>query len=312
MEALSNASVAALIAFGWCALAIRLGPLLGFVDAPDGVLKNHQRAAVPLGGVGLFLGIHTGLSVTGHLDPWLLIGTLVLVVTGLADDRFGLSPLIRLSVATAAGAIMALGERSLWWALALIVLVVLCVNAVNLIDGIDALAGSTAAITLAGMAVLAYRRGVPDWLLPVAGSASMIGFLVWNRPPARVFLGDNGAYLTGSLLAYTSLIIAREPWEALIGVALAGYPLFDLGVTVLRRLRSGLALFAGDRDHTYDRLHRLAGWSTGRVSAIIALAQAFWVVVLISVELLAGPGAGVGVAFGLGLPTIVWATGRRV
>ena len=293
-------------------MAVRLGPVLGFVDAPDGVLKTHGVTAVPLGGVGVLLGTHAGLGLVGRLDPLLLIGSLVLLAVGLADDRFGLSPVIRLSVAAFAGAIMAFGERSLGWGLALIALVVICVNAINLIDGIDALAGSTAAISLAGMGILASTRDRPDWALPLASCAALLGFLIWNRPPARVFLGDNGAYVTGSLLAYTSLVVARNPWEALAGVALIGFPLLDLAVTLLRRLRARSPLFFGDRDHTYDRLHRLRGWSAGRVSATIALLQTLWVSLLVISEKAAGPGAALGIAIGLGLTVIVWAVTRRV
>jgi UDP-GlcNAc:undecaprenyl-phosphate GlcNAc-1-phosphate transferase len=106
--------------------------------------------------------------------------------------------------------------------------------------------------------------------------------------------------------------VARHPWEALVGVALVGYPLFDLGVTVLRRARSGAALFAGDRDHTYDRLHSSLGWSTGRVSATIAIAQAVWVSLLIVTELATGPGPAVGIAVGVGLTAIGWAASRKL
>ena len=312
MEALSAGLLAALISLGWCWVAVRLGPVLGFVDAPDGVLKTHKVTAVPLGGVGVLLGTHAGLSILGRLDPLLLMGSLMLLAVGLADDRFGLSPVVRLSAAASAGAIMAFGERSLWWGLALVALVMICVNAVNLIDGIDGLAGSTAAISLAGMGVLAISRDRPDWALPLAGCAALLGFLVWNRPPARVFLGDNGAYVTGSLLAYTSLVLARNPWEALAGVALIGFPLFDLAVTLLRRLRSRTPLFFGDRDHTYDRLHRLPGWSPGRVSATIGLLQALWVSFIILSEEGVGIGPALGIAAGLGLSAVVWAATRRV
>jgi UDP-GlcNAc:undecaprenyl-phosphate GlcNAc-1-phosphate transferase len=288
-----------------------LGPVLGLVDRPDGVLKTHQAAAVPLGGVGVLLGTHVGLGLVGRLDPLLLIGTLVLVAVGLADDRFGLSPVVRLSIAVLAGAVMAFSERSLAWGLALVALVVICVNAVNLIDGIDALAGSTAAISLAGLGILALTRDAPTWSVPLACCAALLGFLVWNRPPARIFLGDNGAYVTGSLLAYTSLAVARNPGEALAGVALIGFPLFDLAVTLLRRLRAPSSLFFGDRDHTYDRLNRLPGWSPGRVTATIALLQALWVGLLVVSERASGPGLALGTAAGLGVAVVVWAVTRN-
>ena len=310
MEALS-AGLASLVVLGWCALAVRFGPRWGFVDAPDGSLKTHQAAAVPLGGVGLFVGLHAGLIVGGRFDPLLAIGTLLVLLIGLVDDRRGLSPLLRLSAAAVAGVVLAIGERTWLWGLVLIVLVVVCVNAVNLIDGLDALAGSTTAVTFLGLAWLALHRELSVWVLPLMAAAALAGFLIWNRPPARVFLGDNGAYLTGAVLAYATLTVARDHWEALVGVALVGAPLFDLAVTVLRRFRAGMALFAGDRDHVYDRLHQRAGWSVGRVSAVFAVAQAIWVSLIVVTEILAGPLTATAVAAALGLLMVIWTVAHR-
>lgn len=293
--------MAVLISLAWGAAAIQLGPRWGFVDLPDGDLKTHQVPAVPLGGVGIFLGLHLGLGVIGRFSPVLVAGTLILVVLGLVDDRRGLDPVPRLLVTAAAGAVLALGESNLIWGLALVAVVIVLVNAVNLFDGLDALAGSSTAVSLLGLAWLGANRGTAHALTALVAALAVIGFLYWNRPQARVFLGDNGAYLIGGVLAYMCWRVSTNWLEALVAVALVGAPLFDLAVTVLRRYRTGVALFAGDRDHTYDRLHR--SWSVSKVISTYVLAQAAWVGLVVGLESIWGSLPAAVVAAGIGLVT---------
>jgi len=298
VETLIPGLTAALIAFVWGALSIRLGPRWGFVDLPDGDLKTHQIPAVPLGGVGIFLGLHLGLATAGRFLLVFFAGTLTLLMLGLVDDRQGLAPVTRLLLTATAGGVLAIGERDLFWGVALAVVVVVLVNAVNLFDGLDALAGSTTTLSLLGIGWLASNRG-RGGLVAFTAALAVVGFLFWNRPRARVFLGDNGAYLVGGTLAYLAIRISNTVPQALVAAALIGAPLFDLAVTVLRRYRAGAALFAGDRDHIYDRM--LGAWSPGRVSGTLAVVQAVWVVLVVWLESTFGPGSAATIAASVGL-----------
>lgn len=273
----------------WCAIAIGLGPAVGFVDKPDSDLKVHRRPAVPLGGVGIFLAVHAALTVDDQLDPGLLAASGILLVTGLIDDRRGLSPWLRLVAAAGAGVVMmawsAVGFGDDLPLLATgVLLVVVAVNAVNLFDGLDGLAGSAAAVSAVGLAVLAAMRGVPT-LFGLVLVGALAGFLVFNWHPARVFLGDNGAYSAGLFLAYGVLDISRQdPIQGLvIPIATLGVFLVDLAVTILRRLRKGLPLFGGDRDHLYDRLHR-QGWSVPAVVVAVVAVQAGFIALALMLE----------------------------
>src|SRR5690606_20911231 len=127
--------------------------------------------------------------------------------------------------------------------------------------------GSVATVVLVGLAGLSWvLGGDPSWWLPLVGAAALVGFLVWNLPPARLYLGDGGAYVVGVTIAW-SVLRAADDWPtALVAVALVGVPFLDLGVAILGRLVARAPVFAGDRSHTYDRLHA-RGWPVGRVAA---------------------------------------------
>ena len=172
-----------------------IGPRIGFVDVPDDPeLKAHDLPAVPLGGVAIFTAVHAGLAVAELFDVRLFVASGLLFVLGLADDRLGLSPILRLAVTAVAGIVLAVGYEGALSRVLLVVFVVVAVNAVNLYDGLDGLAGSAAAIAALAVAGVAQLRGLTGWG-GVILAAALIGFLVLNWHPAKAFLGDNGAYL---------------------------------------------------------------------------------------------------------------------
>jgi len=288
-------ALALLVSFAVCAGLIRLGPKLGFVDAPDGFLKPHETLAVPLGGVGVFIAVHWGMFAAGTFDTGLFFATLIVFVLGLVDDRIGLSPLVRLGFEIAAGVVLATGAatpslpggvRSI--ALG-VVLVVVAVNAVNLFDGLDGLAGGSALISALGFAALGVSRGL-DGGFGVVLAAAIAGFLVWNWHPAKLFLGDNGAYVLGVFLAYGALITAPRSaeLEIIIGAGLLGVFAVDLIVTLIRRRLAGSELFGGDRSHVYDQLVD-RGSSVPDVALIGAVAQFVIVGYVIVLDRLTAP-----------------------
>ena len=307
--------LAALVSLSWSAASLWIGPRLGIVDHPDDpTLKAHDRPAVPLGGVGVFAGVHVGLWVEGLFDPGLLAATGLLLVLGLIDDLRRLSPVVRLVGESGAGALLVLMsdlsffDRGLAFQIVGAALVVVAVNAVNLFDGLDGLVGTTAAITGVGMAGLAVQRGLdpgPGWIVALA----MIGFIVLNWHRARVFLGDNGAYVVGGLLAYGILATGPDGTEFVIGLGLLGVFGLDVIVAVLRRRLNRRPLFEGDRSHIYDQL-RDRGLSVPAVAVVAGGAQA---VVVILVLLVDGVGGWLGVALvsvlGVALVVGAWSAG---
>lgn len=295
-------------------LAMSVGERLGLVDVPDGELKPHGGTPVPLGGGAVLVAAIGGLAVAGVFDLGLLVAAVLVWVVGLIDDTRGLSPVIRLvGVAVAGIAFVMLSERSFGTneMIFLVVAVVVVVNAVNLFDGLDALAGSVTTVTVLGITGFGLAQGVEGaWAVGVIAGA-LLGFLYWNRPPARLYLGDNGAYVVGILLVWSATVTGADRMGRVVAVGLVGVPLIELGVTVFRRGLSGATLFSGDRDHTYDRLYR-AGVSEWRIALFYAIVQAIWVGIIVSVSANTGdlPTAITALAMGVGLAALVgvWMT----
>lgn len=304
--------LAASITLGWCSFAIWLGPRIGYLDQPDDPsLKAHERPAVPLGGVGIFLGIHLAALLRGGVMWPLLAASAIVLVLGQIDDRRGVAPSIRLGVETLAALVLVLGgssdgENALVLLMG-VVLVVLAINAVNLLDGLDGLAGSAALVASLGVAWLAAGRGL-DAPAAFELGAALAGFLILNWHPARVFLGDAGAYVVGLVLAY--VMLESSPGGALelvVAGALLGVFALDLIVTLLRRRLNGRPLFIGDRGHVYDQL-RDRGTSVRAITIIVAASQGALVVAVIVADRLLTPWQSLA---GLGLlliVIIVWLT----
>ncbi len=130
-------------------------------------------------------------------------------------------------------------------------------NAMNFIDGVDGLATGIAAIGAASLALI--EVGKAPWAAAVAASISgaSLGFLRWNFPPARIFLGDAGALLLGFWLAVVSLSAASKTAAAttlLLPMLVLGVPLFDTLWAVLRRALAGKPIWSADRGHLHHRL----------------------------------------------------------
>jgi UDP-GlcNAc:undecaprenyl-phosphate/decaprenyl-phosphate GlcNAc-1-phosphate transferase len=271
--------MALIIAFAVAAIATpvaaRLALRLGVVDRP-GPLKVQTRPIPYLGGVAVFAGL-AGPVAAAH--PALLAPLGLALLLGLADDVADVSPRLRLGGELVIGvaAAMALPDGlSVAGAVATVVVVVGLLNAVNLLDGLDGLATSVAALGAAGFSVVLQGD---SRVTAMALAGALLGFLAWNRPPARIYLGDAGSYLVGTglglLLALTFLSDdgVATPAGALLFVAV---PVADTTIAIVRRRRAGRPLLQGDRGHVYDQLVDM-GWSTERSTLACAVAQAVFV-----------------------------------
>ncbi len=253
-------------------LAVRLAWAIGYLDHPE-ARKLHTSATALLGGAVVFLSGLVGWGVVrGVLSPraerealLLLGGAVVVVLLGLWDDRHGMNPVIKLvgqvmaaMLILATGRLAGLGiHPALGSALALLGLVAL-MNAVNFLDNMNGMVGGLAAITLASFAWISATRGAVGLAtaqLALAGGC--VGFLPYNFPRARIFLGDTGSLLLGySLGASAVLAFAATPpgWGRLGPPLMLAYPAFDMIFVVVNRLREGRKVYVGGRDHSNHRL----------------------------------------------------------
>jgi UDP-GlcNAc:undecaprenyl-phosphate GlcNAc-1-phosphate transferase len=269
-------------------IAGRVARATGVVDRP-GPLKVQTHPVPYLGGVAVFAGL---AGPVGWAQPLLLVPLGLALLLGLADDAADVSPRLRLAGELAIGvatAVVLPGSLSLVGAAVMVLVVVALLNAVNLLDGLDGLAASVAGLGALGFAV-ALDGDARVTAMAIAGA--LLGFLVWNRPPARIYLGDAGSYLVGVglalLLALTFVADdgVATPAGALLFVAV---PVADTTIAIVRRRRARRPLFQGDRGHVYDQLVDM-GWSTRQSTLACAAAQAVFVALGLAASALAvGP-----------------------
>ncbi len=133
-----------------------------------------------------------------------------------------------------------------------------CMNAINLLDGMDALAGGMSLLVCVTLALTGWFMGNTTGMLMMASLAgSILGFLIFNFHPARIFLGDSGSNVIGFLIAALALVSSRtsERTVALVVPVLAlGVPIIDTGLAIVRRWSKHLPLSAPDRQHIHHRL----------------------------------------------------------
>jgi UDP-GlcNAc:undecaprenyl-phosphate/decaprenyl-phosphate GlcNAc-1-phosphate transferase len=253
---------------------------LDIVDRP-GPLKTHQKAVPYLGGVAVFLGLLVGLVEAGR--PALLLPYGAALALGVADDARGLAPRARLGAELGIGVLAALAVPGPGLVrVATGVLVVVLLNAVNLLDGQDGLAAGAGIVSAVAFAIL----GGDAEPLGLALAGALAAFLVFNAPPARMYLGDGGAYLVGTVLATLPSLTEHgtTDWSVWIGVPLVvGLPLADTAIAILRRLLARRPLFEGDRSHVYDQLvdrGLSARWVTVALAGLQALLTVIGVAVM--------------------------------
>ncbi len=249
-------------------------------DLP-GRLKLHTQPIPRIGGVAMALAFAAGLFVSAidasYSSVSFLTALAIIWAVSLGDDLRGFSPGIRLAAH--------LGAAFLLWqagwrlpilqpaalnAAATCLFVAFFVSSFNMLDGADGIASGTTAVIALGYAALlgvaTSRLGsVAAWSL----LGTCLGFLLFNFPPAKIFMGDSGSAVLGFLVAFLSLDFYRGHHGyggyLLAPLFFAALPLVDALFAIVRRLRNGSSPFAGDRRHFYDVLLQ-NGWPARRVA----------------------------------------------
>ncbi|HVG84833.1 MAG TPA: glycosyltransferase family 4 protein [Vicinamibacterales bacterium] len=268
----------------------------GLLDLPN-ERSSHVLPTPRLGGIGILVAIVVAGSGMAWAAGMLSRDAVIVLVlsagvslVSLQDDLRGLSPLGRLIVHLAAAfvTVAALGaldivpgvEAGTAATLAAQGLTILWIagfiNAFNFMDGTDGIAAAQALIAGSVWAVTGWSLDdAPLMVVAIAVAAASAGFLVHNRPPATIFMGDVGSALLGFLLSTLPLLAVGR--QSLLTAVLPVWPfVFDTTFTLLRRARRRENLLAAHRSHLYQRLTR-CGWSHGRTAilySVLALAGA--------------------------------------
>lgn len=267
----------------------------GIVDLP-GPLKTHRSPVPYLGGFAVIAGITVGVIGAGRIA--LFVPLVLALALGTLDDARGLKPRLRLAAELGVGVSGALAVPGpALVRIATGALIVVLLNAVNLLDGQDGLAASVALVS--ALALATFGGDAAPYALGLAGA--LAGFLVFNRPPARIYLGDGGSYLIGAALALAPALAlsSRSRWSLWYAVPLiVALPLADTAIAVLRRARAGRPLFSGDRSHVYDQLVD-RGWTVTGSTIICAAAQVAFAGGGVVVARLSPGSAAIGLAVGV-------------
>jgi UDP-GlcNAc:undecaprenyl-phosphate/decaprenyl-phosphate GlcNAc-1-phosphate transferase len=258
------AVVAAAVAAALAPFLGRLGSAFGLVDRAVDELKIHRAPVPVLGGVTVVVAAAIGMLAGGRPVSWGLVGAVAIaLLAGLVDDARPLPASVRVLLLLLAGGALATSfDAPPAAAIGILLLVLACANAVNIVDGQDGLAGGLAAAAALALAALGAIRGDEMAVaVGLAGAGAMVGFLPWNWPRARLFLGNGGAYAVGVVLAFLAArAVAVGGWRGLLAAGIClGVFAFEVAFTVARRATAGGAITAGDRLHSYDLLSRTSG-----------------------------------------------------
>jgi UDP-GlcNAc:undecaprenyl-phosphate GlcNAc-1-phosphate transferase len=263
-------------------------------DTPNSVHKTHKEPVPYLGGVAIIIGVilvsygvaiidgfnsKNFLLMTSVLAPAFVLG-----IIGFWDDLRNLRPAPRLAIQSAAGLFTAwilisqntVGtptESTLIDALITSIWVVGICNSINFFDNLDGGAAGTVAVTSIALFVLAFQgQQFLIAALSAVTAGATIGFLLWNKSPARIYMGDAGALFLGVLIA--TLTIRLQPdtevmWTSLATpVLLLAVPILDTSVAVISRIKRGISPLQGGHDHLS---HRLVRGGLSRKTAAITL-----------------------------------------
>lgn len=299
---LTFSCIAALVSYPLTNFVGLMARRWGFVDRPDGHHKGHDREVALGGGLAVFLAAVITFAVeylsseplqkllseqAPYLGGLLLAGVWIVIV-GLIDDRYGMKGRYKLVGQLIAALIVVdaglqipsfvvfgytveLGMLSVpftvFWLLG-------AMNSLNLLDGIDGLATTIGIILCATISVMAlFIDQLAVAIVAAVFVGSLIGFLRFNFPPAKVFLGDAGSMLIGLVVGALAIGGSLKGTAAVAlaaPLAIWALPMFDSFVAILRRKLVGRSIYATDRGHLHHRLMALFGKNT-KVLAVVAV-----------------------------------------
>ncbi|WP_066370996.1 glycosyltransferase family 4 protein [Neobacillus fumarioli] len=275
---------------------------VGATDKPNH-RKVHQRIMPRLGGLAIYASFIIGMLILQPDNPYgpsIIIGSIIIVITGILDDIFELSAKIKFIAQIAAASLVVIwggvhvqfvnlpfGGQIEFGYLSIpltIIWIVGITNAINLIDGLDGLAAgvsSIALISISGMALImgnGYVTAIASLVL-----ASTLGFLFYNFHPAKIFMGDTGALFLGYMISVLSLLGFKNVTmiSLIVPIIILGVPISDTFFAIIRRIVHKKPLSAPDKSHLHHCLLRLGFTHRQTVLMIYAMAAFFGLMAII-------------------------------
>ncbi|MFC0272237.1 glycosyltransferase family 4 protein [Metabacillus herbersteinensis] len=256
-------------------LVIKFAIRIGATDEPNS-RKVHHSVMPRLGGLAIFIGVIVGYITAELYNEKLtaiIIGSMIIIMTGILDDKYELSAKLKLLgqlsaavIVVASGLTVSIIEIPFVGVYDLGVLsypvtilwIIAITNAINLIDGLDGLAAGISTIAITTIAIMAMMNGkmlILTLSLIILGST--LGFLYYNFNPAKIFMGDTGALFLGysiSILSLLGLYKSVTLFSFVVPILILGVPIFDTIFAILRRWINKKPISAPDKGHLHHRL----------------------------------------------------------
>ena len=258
----------------------RVAKHIGALDYPN-ERKVHKRVMPRLGGLAIYGAFLVGYILYGSNTPQMLsilIGSFIIIIMGMLDDISPLKARYKLIVQIISSIIVVfygkifITEISVLgyymnipapfnYALSCLIIVAL-INAINLMDGLDGMASGISTIYFLTIAIVAFilnRFGGLDIILAVIMLGATLGFLVFNFPPASIFMGDTGSNFLGFMIAVISLLGFKVTTftSMIIPFVILALPIFDTMVSIIRRVLKGQGIAEPDREHFHHQLLKM-------------------------------------------------------
>lgn len=268
----------------------------------EGGGRHVHKGFIPsLGGVAIFVGFifsqvyfvldYHSTSLVLEAYFLLIFSITLLFVLGLMDDLVNMKPRLKFIIQLLVAFILiwradiriesfyglfGIGLLPLWASYLFSILVItFIVNAYNLIDGLDSLSSSLGIFVLVCFTWIFFlNNAILDCLLAFSAMGALLGFWLYNKPPARIFMGDSGSLSIGLLLAYFAIRVANLPlddqntFNPVFPMAVIAYPVVDTFRVFIVRIAKGTSPFAADRNHLHHALLDL-GFTHGKSTVLV-------------------------------------------
>ena len=306
--------------FGWFAIPtlIKVAHNGNFFDSPDHIRKVHVTNVPNLGGIAIFLGFLFAcilfLKATAiEYGNFLLGGSMIIFSMGIRDDMLGLNAYAKIALQLIAAFLVVYFGRvqidslfglfgvfdlPMWVSIIFSIFIIIVItNAINLIDGVDGLAGGIGIVITAAYGLLFFEMNELGWArIAFALCGALLGFIRFNISPAKIFMGDTGAYIIGFILAILTIqFIELNKFNSFhnnnpfvksspaVGIGFVFVPLFDTLRVFMIRISKGLSPLFADRRHMHHFLLD-RGWNHRQVSSFLAGLSLFFIVFCLALQ----------------------------